>query len=209
MIQAIVFDMDGVLIDAKDWHYDALNQALGLFGFTISRNEHLNIFDGLPTSKKLEILSETTTLPTELHAFVNDLKQTYTVEMIYERCRPLFIHEYALSRLQADGYRLGVASNSVRNTVETMMQRARLTPYLDVMLSNEDVEVAKPSPEIYLRAMESLKVEPDATLVIEDNENGIRSAEAAGAHVMVVKDVLDVNLDNIRAAIAKAEGASR
>ena len=56
-IEAVVFDMDGVLIDAKEWHYHALNRALELFGFTISRAEHLSTFDGLPTSKKLEMLT--------------------------------------------------------------------------------------------------------------------------------------------------------
>ena len=56
-IKAIIFDMDGVLIEAKDWHYEALNQALKLFGFTISRYDHLVTFDGLPTRKKLEMLS--------------------------------------------------------------------------------------------------------------------------------------------------------
>jgi beta-phosphoglucomutase len=53
MIKAVVFDMDGVLIEAKDWHYEALNRALKLFGYEISRYEHLTTFDGLPTRRKL------------------------------------------------------------------------------------------------------------------------------------------------------------
>ena len=52
-IKAIVFDMDGVLIDAKEWHYEALNRALGLFGYGISRYDHLSRYDGLPTRRKL------------------------------------------------------------------------------------------------------------------------------------------------------------
>lgn len=56
-IKAVIFDMDGVLIDAKEWHYEALNKALALFGFAISRQEHLDSYDGLPTRKKLEMLS--------------------------------------------------------------------------------------------------------------------------------------------------------
>ena len=56
-IKAVLFDMDGVLIDAKEWHYEALNRALALFGMPISRFEHLTTFDGLPTRKKLEMLS--------------------------------------------------------------------------------------------------------------------------------------------------------
>lgn len=56
-IKAIFFDMDGVLIDAKEWHYEALNRALELFGMPISQVDHLTTFDGLPTRKKLEMLT--------------------------------------------------------------------------------------------------------------------------------------------------------
>ena len=63
IIKAILFDMDGVLIDAREWHYDALNQALNHFGFHISLESHLSTFDGLPTRKKLEILSKSVNLP--------------------------------------------------------------------------------------------------------------------------------------------------
>ncbi len=57
-IEAVVFDMDGVLIDAKDWHYHALNRALAHFGYSISRGDHLSTYDGLPTRHKLEMLSK-------------------------------------------------------------------------------------------------------------------------------------------------------
>lgn len=58
MIKAVLFDMDGVLIDAREWHYDALNRALSLFGYTITRQEHENYYDGLPTHVKLKKLTE-------------------------------------------------------------------------------------------------------------------------------------------------------
>ena len=74
-IKAILFDMDGVLIDAKDWHYEALNKALGLFGMEISRYDHLHSFDGLPTKEKLRMLSEEFYLPESLHSFINQMKQ--------------------------------------------------------------------------------------------------------------------------------------
>jgi beta-phosphoglucomutase-like phosphatase (HAD superfamily) len=208
MIKAVVFDMDGVLIDAKEWHYEALNKALGLFGLEISRADHLTTFDGLPTRRKLEILSLTDNLPKELHGFLNTLKQTYTMEMVNTRCKPTFIHQFALSSLKAEGYKLAVASNSIRSTVEAMMQRAHLAKYLDVMLSNEDVEHAKPAPDIYLRAMADLNVRPEETLIIEDNEHGRQAAHAAGAHLLVVRDVSDVTLGNLQRRIAQVREAA-
>lgn len=204
-IRAVLFDMDGVLIEAKDWHYEALNKALTLFGMSISRYDHLITFDGLPTRKKLEMLSLERGLPRELHEFLNEMKQAYTIQMVYEKCRPQFAQERALSALKARGYKLAVCSNSVRNSVEVMMERAALTPYLDLMVSNEDVKVGKPDPEMYLKAMSHLNLSPDECLIVEDNENGIRAAKASGAHLLTVKEVGDTNLENILRRITTIE----
>ena len=112
MIKAIIFDMDGVLIEAKDWHYEALNKALSLFGYEISRYDHLVTYDGLPTSKKLEMLSMERGLPRKLHKFINELKQQYTVDKIFTDCFPMFHHEYALAKLKSEGYKLAVRGGS-------------------------------------------------------------------------------------------------
>lgn len=208
-IEAVIFDMDGVLIDAKEWHYEALNRALGLFGYSISRADHITTFDGLPTSKKLEILTRERGLPAELHGFINEMKQLFTVEQIHLNCRPLFTHEYTLSKLKAAGYRLGLASNSIKSTVELMMQKSSLAEYLDVVLSNQDVVKAKPHPDMYLKAAELLSLSPAQCLVVEDNENGIRAATAAGCHVLVVADVNEVQLDRVLDAIKRANGGAK
>ena len=202
MIQAILFDMDGVLIDAKDWHYEALNRALDLFGMAIERNAHLATFDGLPTRQKLETLSRTRGLPRGLHDFINAMKQRFTIEMVHARCRPVFHHRHALSRLKQSGYKLGVCSNSIGSTVNLMMNLAGLAPLLDIQISTDDVTRAKPDPEMYLTAMKQLKVSPAATLILEDNEHGIKAALASGAHVMRVGSVDDVRYANIAAFIA-------
>jgi beta-phosphoglucomutase len=203
MIKGIVFDMDGVLIEAKDWHYDALNKALKLFGFEISRFDHLTTYDGLPTRRKLEMLSVERGLPVELHSFINEMKQSYTMEIVHTQCKPRFVHEYALSKLKAMDYKLGVASNSIKTTIEVMMQKAKLAQYLDVQLSAEDVTNGKPDPEIYIKAMEYLGIKPSECLILEDNENGILAARASGAHVLVVKEVDEVNIENILNMIHK------
>jgi len=197
MIKAVIFDMDGVLIEAKDWHYEALNRALRLFGFEISRYAHLSTYDGLPTSRKLEMLSIESDLPRALHSFINEMKQQYTMEMVYTQCKPTFAHELALSTLKAQGYKLAVASNSIRSTVVTMMEKSNLAGYLDLMLSNEDVTKAKPDPEIYLSAMAALGFTPEECLIVEDNDNGVKAALASGGHLLRVKDVHEVCLDNI------------
>lgn len=204
-IKAILFDMDGVLIEAKDWHYEALNQALQLFGYEINRFEHLTSYDGLPTSMKLKKLTLEKGLPEQLHSFINEMKQQYTVAMIQNLCRPRFNHEYALSKLKSEGYRLAVGSNSIRMTIEMMMNYAKLTDYFEFMLSNQDVKNAKPDPEIYLTAISKMRLAPQECLIVEDNENGIKAAMASGAHVLVVKTVEDVNYDSIKNRILEIE----
>ena len=204
-IKAILFDMDGVLIDAKDWHYEALNKALGLFGIEISRYDHLHTFDGLPTKVKLKILSERYYLPEEMHPFINQMKQMYTTELIYQKCHPMFHHEYALSKLHNSGYKIAVCSNSIRQTIELMMDRAHLTKYLDVIVSNEDVKKAKPDPEMYLTAMDKLNMQPEECIVVEDNPNGILAGKNSGANVLEVATVYDVNYSNIFRKIEECE----
>lgn len=197
-IKAIVFDMDGVLIEAKDWHYEALNKALRLFGYEISRYDHLVTYDGLPTAKKMEMLSLEKGLPRGLHQFINDMKQSYTVDQVNLHCTPRFFHEYALSRLKAEGYRLAVASNSIRSSIQLMMEKSNLISYLEFFLSNQDVVKPKPDPEIYTTAITRLGLTPREVMVVEDNHNGIEAATRAGAHVMKVETVYDVNYENIK-----------
>jgi beta-phosphoglucomutase len=206
-IKAIIFDMDGVLIDARDWHYESLNKALALFGSEITRYDHLVTFDGLPTKKKLEMLSLEGGLPLKLHEFINDLKQEYTWEIVYSKCKPVFHHRYALSMLKSEGFILAVCSNSVRKTIELMMERAGLLNYLDFFLSNQDVQKGKPDPEIYNKAIERLGLLPHECLIVEDNQNGIKAALASGAHLLKVNNPDDVTYQNITRRIKEIENA--
>ena len=208
-IKAVIFDMDGVLIDAKEWHYEALNRALALFGFSISRYDHLVTFDGLPTSRKLEMLSVERGLPRSLHPFINEMKQHYTMEYVFTRCKPKFVHQYALSRLKSEGYHLALASNSIRNTVDMMMEKADLDQYLDFKLSNQDVTKSKPDPEIYNVAISRLGLTPDECLIAEDNQNGVKAALASGAHLFKVDTVNDVTYNKVITRIKEIEGGAQ
>ena len=201
MIKAILFDMDGVLIDAKDWHYEALNKALSHFGYNISRDNHLSTYDGLPTRDKLKMLTKIHGLPSGLHSFINQLKQLYTIEYCNNHCKPTFNHQYCLSKLKNDGYKIAVCSNSIRSSIIAMMDKSNLTQYLDLILSNQDVKDGKPSPEIYTKAMSILEVDPSECLILEDNEHGIAAANASGGHLMKINIPDDVRYKSIASKI--------
>jgi len=207
-IKAVIFDMDGVLIEAKDWHYEALNRALGLFGQAISRYDHLVTFDGLPTAIKLNMLTLERGLPKKLHEFINELKQKYTMELVHQHCKPRFAHEYALSKLASQGYRIGCGSNSVRQSIEIMLQKSDLMKYMETVVSAQEVSEPKPSPEMYEKIISNFNLTPQECLIIEDNENGIKAAKASGAHVLIVKEVDEVNIANITNKIKKIENSN-
>lgn len=198
--------MDGVLVEAKEWHYEALNEALDLFGMKIDFDAHLSTFDGLSTKQKLKILGKSKGLPERLFYFLNQLKQKNTQKIIHQKCRPLFQHQYALSQLKRGGMKMAVCSNSVSKTVELMMQLTKLEEYMSFRLSNEDVANAKPAPDIYNLAMEKFNVAPSETLILEDNDHGIQAARSSGAHVMEIGTVNDVRYDRIIEKIKKING---
>ena len=202
-IAGVLFDMDGVLVDATEWHYEALNRALGLFGFDISRYEHLSSYNGLPTRKKLQMLSVEKGLPEPLHEMLNRLKQVYTRDEVLAKCRPVFEKEYMLSRLRQDGLRLAVCSNSIRESIDLMIRQSGLAGYFEFFVSNEDVARPKPDPEIYEAAMSRMGLRPEDTLIVEDSPHGLEAARSSGAHVCQVSGFGEVDYFRVRAAIAR------
>jgi beta-phosphoglucomutase len=204
-IKAVIFDMDGVLLDAREWHYNALRKALNLFGYDMNRYDHIMKYDGLPTRKKLEMYSKEYELPVKLHDFINELKQSFTIDEIYQNAKPNFQHELLLSQLKNEGLKLALASNSINATVQLAMEKVGLLNYFDSILSNQDISKPKPDPEMYLKTMTLLNVQPEETLIIEDNENGVQAALASGAFLLRVNNPSEVRIDSVKKRIKEVE----
>lgn len=193
--EAVLFDMDGVLIDARDWHYEALNQALEPFGFIISREDHIARFNGMSTNTKLKILSDEFGFPKSLHQVINDIKQDKTLRIAGQLCFPKVQHQILLSRLRQNSVKLGVVTNSIRKTAEAMLDYAQLSQFLNTLVTNQDVKFQKPNPECYLLACENLGVQPKNVIVIEDGEYGAEAAIRAGCKVIRVDSPEDVSIE--------------
>jgi HAD superfamily hydrolase (TIGR01509 family) len=191
---AILFDLDGVLVDMPHGHYEALNRALRLFGTRIHEDEHQNYFNGLPTVKKLEELEQQGRLPQGLRKFINSIKQEYTKEIIPKYCRPDYGKIIMLQYLKNAGYKLACCSNSTRETLHLMLQSAQLFDFFDVIIGNDEVKNPKPHPEMYLLACERLNCSPLDTVIVEDSPHGIEAGKASGAQVIEVRDIQDVHL---------------
>jgi HAD superfamily hydrolase (TIGR01509 family) len=195
MIKLIVFDLDGVLVEAKNIHFDALNNALGP-EYEISWAEHLSTYDGLKTNQKLNMLSEQKGLPTELHKQVWDKKQKYTLQMLKE-LKPNQTLQSVMNALSEDGYKLAVCSNSIRKTVLTVLSKLGIMEFMDLIISNEDVKNSKPHPEMYWKAISMMSCLPEETLIVEDSPYGLLAASRSKSHILRVRNPQEVTYTNI------------
>lgn len=205
MIKAVIFDMDGVLVDADKWHYNALNVALQHADVDpISWQEHLTVYKGIPTREKLRILTERKGLDPEVWELVSRTKQEVTQQIIESFSAPDG-EKIEMLRLLSRRYPIVVCSNSIRATVDVMLAGAGLTEYIDFTLSNEDVARSKPDPEVYLTAFERLGLRPEECVIIEDSDVGKAAAIAAGGVLCSVNDPADVNYYRVMRTIREAD----
>ena len=190
----IIFDLDGVLVEAKNIHYEALNEALG--EYAISWNEHLSTYDGLKTSQKLDMLTKAKGLPIEDHKRIWEAKQQITLQML-DKLQPSAELKSVMSKLVQEGYKLAVASNSIRKTVITVLAKLDIVGYMDLIVSNEDVLNSKPHPEMYWSTMSKMKCLPEETLIVEDSPYGLLAAARSKSYILRVKNPQEVTYDNI------------
>ena len=207
MIKMIIFDLDGVLVDARELHYEALNMALADIDekYVVNRAEHLSTYDGLSTTKKLNMLTESKGLSPELHNAVWKLKQQKTVEII-DQFGPDQRMINILKRLKSEGYKVACATNSIRDTAKLQLIRRGFFEHIDFLYSNQDVNKPKPSAEIYMRCMLRADVDPNETVVVEDSHHGRKAALNSGAHLCAVKNSGDVTYEKIKETIDKVNG---
>ena len=196
MVKLVIFDLDGVLIDSKEYHFDALNLALG-DKYKITKDEHSSDYDGLPTKGKLKLLSERKGLPTSSFDQIWKDKQENTLKIF----KNSILKDYELmsyfQQLIDAGYKIAVASNSIRNTVKIILLRLGLLEFVDIYVSNEDVLRNKPYPEMYWKCMIALGAIPDNTVIIEDSVVGRQGALDSKCHLIPVENRKDLDQSKI------------
>ncbi len=196
MIKAILYDLDGVLVDATEWHYESLNAALKeVCGFVIKRDEHISTFNGIPTIKKLEILNNQGRLDRKLFDKIWEKKQEKTFEVIeklaFTDASKIRLHE------QTKNFKKVCVTNSIRKSAMLMLEKTGQSQYMDFVISNEDVRTPKPSPEGYKIAIEKLNLDVKECMIVEDSPKGLDAARQSGANVYEVSGYHEVTLENI------------
>lgn len=206
-IKLIISDFDGVLLDLKEIHFESLNRALASVDekYVISPEEHVKVFDGLSTRRKLKLLTELKGFPAERADEVNELKQASTVELLNSFSKVNYDIVNVVTKLKEEGYLFYVASNAIRNTIELGLKKLGIDHLVDKIYSNQDVVNSKPNPEMYLRCMADASVCPSETLIMEDSKHGREAAVKSGAHVCGVDHSFDFTLERIKATIAQTK----
>lgn len=195
-INLVIFDLDGVLVDACEWHRVALNNALKeVCNYEISLEDHHSEFNGIPTKVKLNKLLSKGFVRLEDFGKIEELKQQKTLELIEaEACvrnEKVEMIEYLKSR----GLKVACYTNSIRMTAELMLKKTGILSLFDMLVTNQDVKLAKPSPEGYNNCMKAFCVSPENCLIVEDSPKGIEAATKSGARVLVVHGPDEVNKD--------------
>lgn len=209
-IKFIIFDLDGVLLEAKEIHFNALNTALKEIdeSFVIDWKEHLSKYDGLKTKQKLELLTKEKGLPPIFYDKVWNRKQKLTLNFI-NQIKPSEDLVICLQKLSEDGYKIGCCTNSIRKTTYTALKNLDILQYFDIILSNEDVKNSKPHPEIYWKAMSMFNFYPNETLIVEDSPHGLLAANHSNAYVYRVKNSKNVLYTTIIKEIDKIKNMKK
>lgn len=198
MNKLIVFDLDGVLVDSKEIHFNSLNLALKDVSpkYVISRDEHIAIYDGLPTRSKLNILHLSKGLDPKMDEFIWNQKQNYSADMFLSISRDSELISF-FNLIKSSEIKTAVASNSIRRTVDGCLKALGVYDLVDYSFSNEDVDNSKPSPEIYHKCMSHFGAGPESTVIFEDSPVGKQAAVDSGAKLVEVDNRSDLTFSKI------------
>ena len=204
MIKAVIFDLDGVLVDTKKIHFEALNSALKKYKCDqISIDQHIKIYDGLPTNEKLKILNKKKIVPKNLNLKIKLFKQKITLQILEKEIKKKNSIIKIFQHLREKKIKVAVATNAVKSTLKICLKKLMIEEFVDYYLSNEEVKNPKPNPEIYLRIFIKFGIYPTEALIIEDSHYGREAAISSGAKLIPIKSSKDLNLKFIKQQIQK------
>jgi len=179
MLQAILFDMDGVLLDSESRHYQIVGGMLAEYGYTLTRANYLQ-YCGIPSHEMWPRVLRTAEIRANPEAMLREHWRRYRADLAANGL-PVFpgAGDF-LRKLKQQGYRLAVASGSAPATIVETVEQLGYTEYFDQIVSAQNCAHAKPEPDVFLMAAERLGVGPADCMVVEDSVNGMTAARRAG-----------------------------
>jgi beta-phosphoglucomutase-like phosphatase (HAD superfamily) len=207
---ALIFDLDGVLVDSRGLHYEILNNALAEIDpkYVITEEEQRVTYEGLTTKDKLEILSKVKGFPRDRFYSVWESKQKKTEE-VFSRISTDFELISIFKLIKSFGFGIGVVSNSVRKTLDSCLTSLGLKDFVDVSISNEDVLFPKPDPEGYLKAISLLGTSYKLVAIFEDSLVGREAAVRSGATLIMIDSRSDLTATLVSATVEDLKKRSK
>ncbi|MCY0880777.1 MAG: HAD-IA family hydrolase, partial [Firmicutes bacterium] len=189
MIKALIFDFDGTIIDTETAWYQAFREAYKEYGVDLSLEQYAQcIGTSLHAFNPYEYLVTDLHLSIDLKAFRQSVQERHA-RLMDEQTMRQGIFNY-LQTARSKHLQIGLASSSQRDWIEHFLHKLNIRDYFECIRSADDVRHVKPDPELYLQALDCLKVHPDEALAIEDSPNGSQAAAAAGIHCVVAPNAI-------------------
>lgn len=178
-MEAVIFDMDGVIIDSEPIHFDVDIKTMAYLGVDISAKE-LEKYVGMTSPEMWQLIKNEYIITQSVDEIIDyQLKNKINILRNLE-IGPIDGIKELLFELKSLGVRVGIASSSPRIFIEEVLRKFDLTDYFECIVSGEEVKRGKPAPDVYIEAAKELKVSPKDCIVIEDSKNGVRAAKEAG-----------------------------
>jgi HAD superfamily hydrolase (TIGR01509 family) len=198
MIEAFLFDVDGVLVEAVEIHKKAFKIACEHFNIMIEDEYHDKYLNGLPTKIKVLKLVEDFNFDITNSNDLNTIKQQKTIELFNTELKP---NKEIISVLKSLSYkyRLVACSNALKKSVNIMLSKTQTLPYITAYFGNDDVVNPKPNPEIYLKAAKYLELDIKNCVIIEDSPVGLNCAiNARPGMIVIVDNPKDINFNTFK-----------
>lgn len=188
MIKAVIFDLDGLLIDSEIISYKIYKEILHQFGHNFTIEEYTQNYSGKTEVKNVTNLINTYSLPWTIE---KGLDNVYKIEnrFIAQGVDLKYGAKELLSYLKENNFKIAIASSSTRDRALTILKQHNIVEYFDDFVFGNEVEKGKPNPDIFLKACDKLSEKPEKCLVLEDSEAGIQSAYSANIPVICIPDM--------------------
>lgn len=178
-MKAVIFDMDGVLVDSQPYHFKADIDTMAEYG-VIKDQKFYESFAGTLTADRMRTLKEMFGLDAPVEEMTIKRENMILDIMGKEDIKPVLGIPEFLRSIKEKGLTTAVASSSDYKLINLILDRLKIAKYFDSVTSGSDVKRGKPSPDVFLLAAERIGIEPAECLVVEDSENGVKAAKAAG-----------------------------
>lgn len=186
MLRAVIFDMDGLMIDTERLHHESFKTVLEQYGIKpVPNTQGVIHISGISAEANWEHFKKQYGFNANTQDLTKAKNDTH-LKLLQDKVEAMPGLLELLKNLKADGYKVGIASSSIRDHINLIVDRLGIANYFDAITSGEEVSNGKPTPDIFLKAATKLGTDPAQCLVLEDAMNGLHAGKAAGMHVIVV-----------------------